>query len=484
MKIKNKILIILAIIVASLFVCNTNSYASDAVVDGNNITVNGSTYTMPDWFFTKEYRLFFTTNGYLSGSYGSYRYGAFIVCSDTPLFVKSGNGVINVLTSSSEILCYRVAQSTYNQEQEFDFSSKSSNSTTCDLLYVNYEGNTGSYVCTEYYYYDYYSTHDIYDDNSNLVFAGDVGYVTSETPTIMNSSTTWDTGIFDYIVVYSNDFVGENWQDFYLLSYDYSTETEESLAIYPKKVIPIQNGTSSPYYTSTSEDYGYVFYIPTGELGLSFKNGNNYALKLAFKDTVYDYFYTYSFTVANLTDDEIMQDKQDVTNNLLEEQQEILKEQHETSKGIWGTIKEILSYLNPFSENFFAYKLVALIIDGLKSLFIPSDDFFETFFTEMKDWFSDRLGFLFYPFELVIDILNKILNVNFSEPVFNIPDINEPFTGQKLIGATTYNLNSLLSNSVLENIHNIYLVVVDAIIIFALVNLAKRKFEEVTSKWY
>lgn len=235
------------------------------------------------------------------------------------------------------------------------------------------------------------TNYDLYDEKGNIVFSSVPSspvLPSLENPSIGNSSTSWDTGIYDYISVYSNDIVGENWRDFYLLAYDYSTDTEENPSLYPKKVIPIQNGVSSEYYTRTDDDYGYVFMVPTVDLGLSFKNGNNYALKLAFKETeeyegeqieYYDYVYTYRFTVANLTNEEIIQDKQDVTNNLLQEQQEILKEQHNTSKGIFGTIKEILSYLNPFSENFFAYKLVGLILDGLKSLFVPSDGFFETF---------------------------------------------------------------------------------------------------------
>ena len=44
-----------------------------------------------------------------------------------------------------------------------------------------------------------------------------------------------------------------------------------------------------------------------------------------------------------------------------------------------------------------------------------------------------------------------------------------------------YNLNSLLDNGVFLNIHNIYLICVDAFIIFSLINLAERKIEEVFS---
>lgn len=120
------------------------------------------------------------------------------------------------------------------------------------------------------------------------------------------------------------------------------------------------------------------------------------------------------------------------------------------------------------------------MLNALKSLFIPSDEFFDTYFNDLFTWFCDRLGFLSYPLELIVNILNKILNINFGEPIINIPDIHEPFSNELLIHSTTFNLNSLLTNDTLKTVHDIYLIGVDAIIIFCLVNLAKNKFEGVT----
>lgn len=107
--------------------------------------------------------------------------------------------------------------------------------------------------------------------------------------------------------------------------------------------------------------------------------------------------------------------------------------------------------------------------------------FFSDYFNDLFDWFCDRLGFLSYPLELIIDILNKILNINFTEPIINIPEIKEPFTQQTLISATSFNFNSLLENETLKNIHDIYFILVDAIIVFGFVNLLKKKMEEVTT---
>lgn len=152
----------------------------------------------------------------------------------------------------------------------------------------------------------------------------------------------------------------------------------------------------------------------------------------------------------------------------IEEQTDAIKENTEVNKNIFQQIIELPG------------KIIELLLNALKSLFIPGDDFLSDYFDELYNWFCERLGFLSYPVQLFVDILDKFLNINWNEPVLNIPDISEPFTGEKLVSATTFNFNSLLTNDILKNVHDIYLILVDAVIIFALVNLAKSKFEEVT----
>lgn len=82
-----------------------------------------------------------------------------------------------------------------------------------------------------------------------------------------------------------------------------------------------------------------------------------------------------------------------------------LDEANETSKGILGKIKDILSYINPFSENFFAYKLVELIINGLKSLIVP-DNF--DFINDFKEVLENKLGFLA---SVPIQLLDYVLSL-------------------------------------------------------------------------
>lgn len=181
--------------------------------------------------------------------------------------------------------------------------------------------------------------------------------------------------------------------------------------------------------------------------------------------------------IGESTDKIVESNKQ--TQEKIEEQTNAIKENTDTNKNIFEKIGDILSFLNPFSDNFFGKKLVDLIINGLKSLFVPEEGFFDEYFNSIRDWFSDRLGFLFAPFDFIIELLNRISNINFSEPIINIPDIKAPFTDTNLINKQAYNLNDLNNNEVFNNIHNIYLAGVDFIILIGLINLARKKIEEV-----
>lgn len=165
--------------------------------------------------------------------------------------------------------------------------------------------------------------------------------------------------------------------------------------------------------------------------------------------------------------------------NAINDQTNAIKEGNETNKNIFESIKEVLSYINPFSENFFVYKLLELLFEGIKALFIPSSDFFSNFFTELSNWFSDRLGFLWSPFDVVIHILNRILNINFSEPVLELPVLKEPFSDTILFSGFTYNLNDLLKQETFNTMYNIYIMIVDALVFYGLIKLAEKKIKGV-----
>lgn len=454
MKKTNKFIIFLGIFLFAILFFNTKSFAATPIKFSN-----GETYE------------FDFSNCELKENY-------FIILSDkTPS--------ISIFTWDNSVKFYATSRFRFLSDNG-PFSSKlflgstipplSDFSTTSSLTY-------GSDIL------GYFSNVNVTDKNGSFTYyakTGDIKFSNSK-PNFVTTKETLESGNFDKLEINPNEFdYMDNSFVFRILE---GIELDGQVVNYYPKMDFKLNYFSKYYFSDVSNSY-HPFLIPKSNLGISFETGKSYKFLLLDKSSdnakVFD---SIEFTVAERKAEEVIKDKQDETNSKLDdqnkkldEQNEKLDEQNKTSKGIWDTIKEVLSYINPFSENFFVYKLISLLIDAIKSLFIPSDDFFSNYFTNLKNWFSDRLGFLFYPFELIMDILDKIVNINFSDPVIHIPDINEPVTNTKLISAATFDFNSLLSNSILKNIHDIYLIGVDVVIVIALVNLAKRKWEEVSTK--
>ena len=331
----------------------------------------------------------------------------------------------------------------------------------------------------------FYSDFNIYTDAScSEIFYK--GARESKDPYIANTADSLASGNFDYLLVFPGDL--KNTEPFDLVIRKIETISTGKDLTYEKQRIVFRSildvNSSFIHSVLVGVYYEFWFEIPIENLGITFKNDEKYIFSIE-KDgkTIKDI----SVTIGGLSEDDILNNRFDTIKDAIESSnqktQEAIEENTKTNKNIFERIGDILSYINPFSENFFGKKLVELILDGLKGLFVPEDGFFDTYFTDLKNWFSDRLGFLWTPFDIIIDILNKILNINFSEPIFHIPEIDEPFSGSKLISEYEYNLNSLLENNTFKNIHDIYFVCVDAVIIFALINLARKKIEEVFSNW-
>ena len=303
----------------------------------------------------------------------------------------------------------------------------------------------------------------LYDEEGNELVSKP-----SNKPSFITTKDELSSGKFDTLKIDAGDFdTGE--EDLILRISDVYDMGDGIMADYEYKLIPLH--INSDYLKV--ENLNVFYFIPQSSLGIDVSNAKSYKFDLC-NSSKTEFYDSVTFTIAGLTQDEEIENAED-------EQTEAIKENTETNKGIWETLKEILSFLNPFSENFFVYKLIELLIEGIKSLFIPSDEFFGNYFSDLNDWFSDRLGFLYYPIELLIDILNRYLNLSSSNLSFTIPDIVEPFNNEVLIHSTTFDFNDVLENSVYKQVHDYYLIFVDFIIAFGLIKLATKKWEEVTS---
>lgn len=127
-------------------------------------------------------------------------------------------------------------------------------------------------------------------------------------------------------------------------------------------------------------------------------------------------------------------------------------------------------------------KIINGIINGIKSLFIPEDGYFENWFNDLKLFFEEKLGFLAAPFTIFIDFVNMYLNLDSNtDVVINIPDIYVPnFEEYKIISATTFNWSELLkSKESLNTLWQLYLAFVDVFLILNFINLCESKYNRI-----
>lgn len=91
-----------------------------------------------------------------------------------------------------------------------------------------------------------------------------------------------------------------------------------------------------------------------------------------------------------------------------------------TNIGNWFTslinnLKNLLSYINPFDDNFLGKKIIELLSNLLNALFVPNDDIFG----ELQDKINTKFNFI----NQISDIFNSLLdNFNYGDkvPTFNI----------------------------------------------------------------
>lgn len=198
----------------------------------------------------------------------------------------------------------------------------------------------------------------------------------------------------------------------------------------------------------------------------------------------YHYLNEYNFTtegVLQKTEEEIAQERMNAEleeqNKKLDEQTNAIKDSHETNKNIFQKIGDILSFINPFSENFFAYKLLDLLYEGLKALFIPDDNFFSEWFMDLNNTFKEQFGILYYPVSVVLEFFEKLEPcLTEKNPVINVPEFRFNFLGANAViwSATSYNLNDLLQIEQFSIVHKYYLFFVNVIFTIGLVVFASK----------
>lgn len=124
-------------------------------------------------------------------------------------------------------------------------------------------------------------------------------------------------------------------------------------------------------------------------------------------------------TIINQNDTII--NKQDDTNKKLDEAEN-------TRKGIWGTIKDVLSNIIALPK-----KIVEFLVDALKDLFIPTEEQISEVIDDSKE-LSENFGFVGEGVSFSVQLFTSLLNISQSTGCVDFPEFSLDFTNVDSIG--------------------------------------------------
>lgn len=110
-------------------------------------------------------------------------------------------------------------------------------------------------------------------------------------------------------------------------------------------------------------------------------------------------------------------------------------------------ILTLTKYINPFdTENFIGYKIIELLGNLLKSLFIPEDGYFENEFNEVKSKLNNKI-----PYETYLSALNEIGSVPVA---VDERDVSIALENYKISDNLTINLNNFIDFGIFTKYKN------------------------------
>lgn len=106
--------------------------------------------------------------------------------------------------------------------------------------------------------------------------------------------------------------------------------------------------------------------------------------------------------------------------NTLQQEQNVLQgTANELQKQANETQEKISTSISDFFGSFFEN-----IINAFKGLFIPEDGYFSDFFTRLNNFFSEKLGVLYAPIDIFVDIMTGIANANGVDAGIPFPGVS------------------------------------------------------------
>lgn len=160
---------------------------------------------------------------------------------------------------------------------------------------------------------------------------------------------------------------------------------------------------------------------------------------------------------------------QEKGNELQQEGNALQKEQNDISKGIFDKIAD-------FFASFFSN-----LMDSIKGLFIPEDGYFSDFFTRLNDFFSDKLGILYTPIDVLVRILTNLKDAQRGSYSLDFPGLKWGDTyiipKQSFMWSSVY-----LNNKEFQDLGKQMRLVIDFVMIISVLNLLHKKLKEILEK--
>lgn len=129
------------------------------------------------------------------------------------------------------------------------------------------------------------------------------------------------------------------------------------------------------------------------------------------------------------------------------------------------------------------------ILNAIKNFFIPADGFFDEMLTNFKAFFAEHFGIVYTAGDISVEVITRFADLTPpDEAVLSVPkwQMRLPFENDKLItlvNETEVNFSDYINSSgVLHSFYTFYRAFVTFILIFLVINYAKRKFDYVFGK--
>lgn len=116
----------------------------------------------------------------------------------------------------------------------------------------------------------------------------------------------------------------------------------------------------------------------------------------------------------------------------------------------------------------------------MKQLFVPSESELSNWFNDVNNSLTEQFGFLSYPFTWVITFLQRFTELtDTGSYVISWSDIKVPNFDFVIISKGSFDLASLLDNSNIKTMHDIYLMCIDALVILSFFNYCSNVYNRV-----